>query len=55
MHNPKTTITGYAVLLGALVTLVSHLLAGAIGASDITAVLAALSGIGLITASDGGH
>ena len=55
MTNPKTTYAGYAVLLGALGYLVAHLLAGTLSMMDVQAVLAALGGVGLIAAKDGGH
>jgi hypothetical protein len=58
MKNPKTTVAGYLTLAIAILTTVYHVLTGgfsAIGSQDIPAVLAALAGIGLISASDGGH
>lgn len=56
MKNPKTTIAGYLILLASVATVAAHLLSGAgLGQADIGAVVAAVSGLGLIGASDGGH
>lgn len=56
MKNPKTTIAGYLVVLAAVATVAAHLLSGAgLGQSDIAALVAAVTGLGLIGASDGGH
>lgn len=56
MKNPKTTIAGYLVLLAAVATVAAHVLSGSgIGSADIGAVVAAISGIGLINSGDGGH
>ena len=56
MKNPKTTIAGYLVLLAAVATVAAHVLSGAgLGTADIGAVVAAVSGLGLINASDGSH
>ena len=57
MKHPKTTTTGILTLAIAILTLAQHVVSGgfqAIGAQDIPAIMAALAGIGLITASDGG-
>ena len=56
--NPKTTIAGYLTLAIAVLTVAVHVLTGgfgAIGSQDIPSVLAALAGLGLIAAQDGGH
>jgi hypothetical protein len=58
VKNPKTTIAGYITLTIAVLTVVSHVLTagiGGLGAGDIAAIMAALAGVGLIAASDGGH
>lgn len=56
MTNPKTTIAGYLVLAATLLTVVAHLLTGVgLSGADLAAIPAALAGIGLIAASDGGH
>lgn len=56
MNNPKTTTAGYLVLAAAVLVLVAHCLQGnCMGASDVTALMGALAGIGLIAAKDGGH
>ena len=56
MKNPKTTIAGYLILAASVITVVAHVLAGGgLTQADIGAVLGAISGIGLIGASDGGH
>ena len=55
MENAKTTILGYAALLGAVLDFGSALLGG--GDLNLTwaQVGAAAAGVGLITAKDGGH
>jgi hypothetical protein len=53
MSNPKTTIAGYLLLLGAVATAAGHLLNGNL--PDFTSVLAALAGAGLVVAKDGSH
>ena len=56
MKNPKTTIAGYLVLAASIVTVVAHFLtAGSLNQTDMAAVIAAIAGLGLIGASDGGH
>jgi len=58
MRNPKTTIAGYLALAIAILTTAQHVLTGgfgALGAQDLPAIMAALAGVGLIAASDGGH
>lgn len=56
MKNPKTTIAGYLMVLAAVATVVAHVLSGSgLGQTDIAAVVAAIGGLGLINASDGGH
>lgn len=56
MKNPKTTIAGYLILLASVVTVAAHVLTGAgLSQADLGAVVAAISGLGLIGASDGGH
>ena len=53
MSNPKTTIAGYLVLAGAVLMAVGHLLQGQM--PDISTVLAAAAGAGLVFAKDGSH
>lgn len=55
MNNPKTTIAGYLTLVAAVTVLVSHLLTGGLVTGDITAVMGAAAGVGLIMGRDGGH
>ena len=54
-NNPKTTITGYLMLAASLFMVVAHGLTGSLSAADLTAVLGAAGGVGLISAKDGGH
>lgn len=54
-NNPKTTITGYLMLAASLLMVVAHGLGGSLGAADLTALLSAAGGVGLISAKDGGH
>lgn len=53
MSNPKTTIAGYLLLAGAIITAVAQFLSG--HSPDVASVLTALTGVGLIAAADGGH
>jgi hypothetical protein len=53
--NPKTTITGYLVLVASVFIVIAHGLSGSLGAADLTALLGAAGGVGLISARDGGH
>ena len=55
MQNKKTTISGYLILLASLATLVAHFLTTGLSGVDVTAVVTAVTGIGLISAQDGGH
>lgn len=56
MKNPKTTLAGYAILVATVLTVVAHLLTGGgLSAADLAAIPAALTGIGFIAATDGGH
>lgn len=55
MSNPKTTITGYLMLAASLLVVVSHGLSGSLSIADLTALLGAAGGVGLIAAKDGGH
>lgn len=54
-NNPKTTVTGYLMLAASLLMVVAHGLSGVLSAADITALLGAAGGVGLISAKDGGH
>ncbi len=54
-NNPKTTITGYLMLAASLLMVVAHGLSGSLGGADLTALLGAAGGVGLISAKDGGH
>lgn len=56
MNNPKTTIMGGLVVLGALAQIAVHWMSGTTtGISEhITEIVAALAGLGLIAAKDGG-
>jgi hypothetical protein len=55
MNNPKTSIAGYLIILASVATLVSHLLGGGLTLADVTALVTALGGVGLVAAKDGGH
>ena len=56
MNNPKTTILGYVVLAGCILVLAQKFWHGEpVGYTDIQAALAFLTGLGLVSASDGGH
>ncbi len=55
LNNPKTTITGYLMLAASLLMVVAHGLSGALSLADLTALLGAAGGVGLISAKDGGH
>lgn len=57
MSNKKTTIAGYISLAGAVLYLIASVLTGSGIDASVGAVIAALGsgGIGLISASDGGH
>lgn len=55
MNNPKTTIMGYLILAASLLTVVAHGLSGVLNAADLTALVGAIGGVGLISAKDGGH
>ncbi len=55
MQNPKTTLAGYALIVATLLTLLAHLMTGGLSASDVSSVVVALGGLGLISATDGGH
>jgi len=55
LNNPKTTITGYLMLAASLLMVVAHGLGGALSMADLTALLGAVGGVGLISARDGGH
>lgn len=55
MSNPKTTIPGYLMLAASLIVLVAHIMTGGLVIGDVTAVMGALGGIGLVCAKDGGH
>lgn len=54
--NPKTTITGYAILAMAVGYLAyKAILGGGLVLNDRTAVIGILTGAGLIASEDGGH
>jgi hypothetical protein len=54
-NNPKTTMTGYLMLAASLLMVVAHGLTGTLSMTDLTALLGAAGGVGLISAKDGGH
>ncbi len=55
MSNKKTTTIGYLVLAGSVITCVVTLLSGGdVMACVMNSIVPALTGAGLITASDGG-
>jgi type IV secretory pathway VirB2 component (pilin) len=55
LNNPKTTITGYLTLAASLLMVVAHGLSGMLSVADLTALIGAICGVGLISAKDGGH
>lgn len=55
MQNPKTTLPGYLVLGASALSFAARLLSGGLDAGAIQDLLAALAGVGLISAKDGGH
>lgn len=55
MLNPKTTVAGYLVLLGSVLTVAAHVLSGNVSAADFGGIITALMGIGLINSKDGTH
>lgn len=56
MRNPKTTIAGYLIIAGSIIFAVAKFLqTGALDADTIKGVIGAITGAGLIGASDGGH
>lgn len=56
VRNPKTTIAGYLIIAGSIIFAVAKFLqTGALDADTIKGVIGAITGAGLIGASDGGH
>jgi hypothetical protein len=55
LNNPKTTIAGYLTLAASLFIVVAHVFSGGLSMADITAVIGAISGLGLIAAQDASH
>lgn len=56
VQNPKTTIAGYLLVGASVLTVGAHILSGGgVSLVDLQSVVAALGGIGLVLASDGGH
>lgn len=55
MTNPKTTVAGYLLIVASVATAASHFLTGGLTSADLSSVLAALAGIGLVMSKDGGH
>lgn len=55
MQNKKTTVAGYLVLAASVLGLVATFLTGGDLGQAVGEVAGALAGIGLISASDGGH
>ena len=56
MKHPKTTIAGYLVLGASVLSFAARLLGGGgVDASALQDLFAALSGLGLVSAGDGGH
>jgi type IV secretory pathway VirB2 component (pilin) len=55
LNNPKTTITGYLTLAASVFMVVAHGLTGMLSVADLTALIGAICGVGLISAKDGGH
>ena len=59
MHNPKTTVAGYAGLLGTLLVLVGQVKPGSSWGATLTQLGILLNGgaasVGVIASKDGGH
>lgn len=59
MQNPKTTIAGYAGLLGTLLVLMGQVKPGSSWGQTLTQIGMLLSGgaasLGVVAAKDGGH
>jgi hypothetical protein len=53
VNNPKTTILGYIILLGAVCQAIAEFMQH--GVVNLQPVIAAVGGVGLIAAKDGGH
>jgi hypothetical protein len=54
-NNPKTTGVGYLMLAASLLMVLAHGMSGTLSMADLTALLGAAGGVGLISAKDGGH
>ena len=56
LKNPYTTVIGYIVLAGAVLTLLGKLLTGNLDmTTDWPILMGALVGAGFVKAADGGH
>ena len=55
MANPKTTITGYVLMSLGIAYFLVHLYQGTASLVDIQSLVPLASGLGLITAKDGGY
>ena len=53
--NPRTTLAGYIVCLGAVAYIIVHAIQGNISMNDLIALGGIVAGAGLISAHDGGH
>lgn len=53
MQNPKTTVGGYLMILGSIMSCGGKLLAGHV--PDLSDLSMLIAGISLIAAKDGGH
>ena len=53
--NPRTTLMGYILCLGALVFIGMHAYQGNLSLNDLVAVGGLVGGTGLINATDGSH
>ena len=53
MKNKKTTIAGYLLVAGSVLTLIAQVLSGTPISEELVAGI--LGGLGLVAASDGGH
>lgn len=54
-QNPRTTLAGYVVCLGAIAYIIVHAIQGNLSMNDLIALGGIVAGAGLISAHDGGH
>ena len=55
LQNPRTTLAGYVLALGALAFIGMHVWQGNLSINDIFALGGIVAGTGLVNSADGGH